>query len=60
MVSTFDTVVVRDGKKDTLHWDYYYNRIGRQGGIITATPENQGELCPPPTPCSAEGATLLQ
>ncbi|AEV97434.1 hypothetical protein Niako_1055 [Niastella koreensis GR20-10] len=59
MVSTFDTVVVRDGKKDTLHWDYYYNRIGRQGGIITATPENQGELCPPPANCYADGATLL-
>jgi hypothetical protein len=61
MVSTFDTIVVRDGKKDTLHWDYYYNKnIGRQGGIITTTPENQGELCPPPINCTAEGATLLR
>lgn len=60
MVSTFDTIVVRDGKKDTLHWDYYFDRgKGRTGGIVTATPENQGELCPPPANCYADGATLL-
>jgi len=60
MVSTFDSIVAGDGKKDTLHWDYYNGKAGRQGGIITATPENQGELCPPPANCTAEGATILQ
>jgi len=61
MVSTFDTIVVREGKKDTLHWDYYYNKKnGREGGILTTIPENQGELCPPPVNCTSQGATLLQ
>lgn len=61
MVSTFDTIAVRDGKKDTLHWDYYFDRKkGREGRILTTIPENQGELCPPPANCFSEGALLLE
>jgi len=41
------------------HVDYYNEIANGKGAIITATPENQGELCPPPTNCSGDGATLL-
>lgn len=53
MVSTRDSL--------GLHYDYYYDQKhkGKKGGIITATPENQGELCPPPAHCNTIGATLL-
>jgi hypothetical protein len=30
------------------------------GVILSASPENQGELCPPPAKCDTQGATLLQ
>lgn len=57
MVSTRDSI---NSKGDTLHWDYY-NRGGRlRGGILTAEPENRGEICPPPSNCSEDGATLLE
>lgn len=57
MVSTKDSVV-----NDTLHVhaDYFGNTIkNKRGAIFGATPENQGELCPPPSNCTAEGAKLL-
>jgi len=54
MVSTSRVI---DGK-DTLHFDYY-NDKNPKGGILTAIPENQGELCPPPIHCTAIGAKLL-
>jgi len=41
------------------HVDYYYDKTNGRGTILTATPENSGELCPPPTNCSGDGATLL-
>lgn len=59
LVSTYDVTVTRGGKLDTLHYDYY-NKTKRIGATLTATPENRGELCPPPEKCKDEGATLLQ
>lgn len=58
MVSTKDSVV-----SDTvrLHADYFGSRIkNMRGAIFGATPENQGELCPPPSNCTDEGAKLLE
>lgn len=45
-----------------IHPDYYKgspyaNGVG--GGIFTTTPENRGELCPPPATCKSIGATLF-
>ena len=45
-----------------IHQDYYFNGPVadpkfNKGSIIMANPENRGELCPPPNPCT--GATLL-
>lgn len=37
------------------HVDYY-----KDGSLLSAIPENQGELCPPPSNCIEEGATLLE
>jgi hypothetical protein len=56
MVSTRDSITP---KGDTLHYDYY-NKSGKlKGAILTTTPENRGEICPPPRNCSDDGATLL-
>jgi len=52
LVSTRDSVI--SGKK--VHADYFNKR----GTILTTVPENQGELCPPPTNCYDQGALLLQ
>ena len=59
MVSTKDSVIfINDPqKRDTLHVDYFYNH--GKGVILTTTPENQGELCPPPNPCTSVGAKLF-
>ncbi|HEY8895696.1 MAG TPA: hypothetical protein VIM79_12800 [Niastella sp.] len=57
MVSTRDSITPNG---DILRWDYY-NRGGRlRGGILAAEPENRGEICPPPSNCAADGATLLE
>lgn len=65
MVSTKDSTV--NNKK--LHFDYYnYATVGsetkvkdkKKGFIVTYTPENRGEICPPPANCNEEGATLIQ
>ena len=53
MVSTKDSL----GK---YHQDYYKNTSANgpaSGFIVGATPENRGEMCPPPRDCT--GATLL-
>ena len=42
------------------HVDYYDSTHHRSGAIITTTPENQGELCPPPATCADDGATLFE
>lgn len=67
MVSTRDTTTAV-GK---IHQDYYTNfnpdmiagtnqtKKGRNGFIVGFTPENRGELCPPPESCYDFGATLL-
>ena len=59
MVSTKDSL--KNNQK--YHWDYYNNITASgqapQGFIVCATPENSGELCPPPANCNEIGATLL-
>ncbi|MFB6456410.1 hypothetical protein ACE38W_14150 [Chitinophaga sp. Hz27] len=49
---------------DTIHADYYpdpYDSINRHGFIIEASAlANSGEMCPPPSNCNAQGATLLE
>jgi hypothetical protein len=62
MVSTRDSIRKdSNGKIDTLHFDYYGDKLpSRRGAILTAPPENQGELRPPPATCAGDGATLLQ
>jgi hypothetical protein len=42
------------------HVDYYSEIANGKGTILTANPENQGEMCPPPTPCATDGARLFQ
>lgn len=57
MVSTKDSLV-----SDTVHVhaDYFGSKTkNMRGAIFGASPENQGELCPPPSNCTAEGAKLL-
>lgn len=56
---------------EILHFDYYNNVVNQEGAvqkntkpekpgfIVTFTPENRGELCPPPSDCFLIGATLL-
>ncbi|NIG56690.1 hypothetical protein [Chitinophaga sp. Cy-1792] len=50
--------------RDTIHVDYYPGMPGslaRRGFIIEASAyDNNGEMCPPPSNCSALGATLLE
>lgn len=56
MVSTKDSL-------NTYHRDYYndkkINANGVNGFIIGSTPENRGEMCPPPANCQDIGATLI-
>jgi hypothetical protein len=62
MVSTKDSTNKVDQK---FHRDYYTSETGNtankpvNGFILGGTPENRGELCPPPRDCGATGATLL-
>jgi hypothetical protein len=59
MVTTYDsTFTNRAGKVVTRHFDNL-KVINGNGLIFTASPENQGELCPPPNLCDQMGATLL-
>jgi len=60
--ATLIMVSTRYDSLNQVHADYYKNLTGaggKNGGIIMATPENQGELCPPPATCAKSGATLL-
>jgi hypothetical protein len=41
------------------HVDYFSEIANGKGTILTTTPENQGEMCPPPTPCATDGARLF-
>lgn len=50
--------------KDSLgfHRDYYNDKINSKaanGMILSTTPENRGEMCPPPANCQDIGATLI-
>ncbi len=58
--STLVMVSTRFDSLNKVHLDYYKDMKSPVGSIIMATPENQGELCPPPAVCLASGATLLQ
>lgn len=45
------------------HQDYYTDQKVKNrfhGFIINATPENRGEMCPPPINCEGTGATLVE
>ena len=60
MVSTKAKVITPDS---TQHWDYYKNGTANspgEGFIIGTTPENRGEMCPPPSNCPSIGARLIQ
>jgi hypothetical protein len=60
--TTLIMVSTRFDSLNKVHLDYYKNINspgGKNGGIIMAIPENQGELCPPPASCFGAGATLL-
>jgi hypothetical protein len=60
MVST--EAITSKASKDTIHRDYYVERIGNspaRGFIVGTTPENRGEMCPPPRECTGTGATLI-
>jgi len=58
-------LMVSTKPSDALHIDYYTNHHHRgakdinSGFIVGMTPENRGELCPPPANCPQIGATLL-
>jgi hypothetical protein len=59
----YNTLIMVSTKKeidgaDTVHVDYW--SLAGKRKILTAMPENQGELCPPPTNCTKEGALLLE
>ena len=58
LVSTYDTLI-NPGKKDSVHKHFDYYGSKRPGVSLTTTPENRGEICPPPSNCYDEGATLL-
>lgn len=62
MVSTKDSVDKTDTTK-RFHQDYYSNGSVKnkkpKGIIVGATPENRGEMCPPPHNCKVIGATLI-
>lgn len=59
--------LVMTSTKDSLkeyHRDYYNDKkLGSNGGIngfiIGTTPENRGEMCPPPANCNDVGALLI-
>lgn len=60
MVSTKEKKISADSVQ---HWDYYKNTTANApaaGFIVGASPENRGEICPPPRDCPKIGATLIQ
>ena len=62
LVSTKDSTNKMSQK---FHRDYYTNKLQGANGqpskgfIVGGTPENRGELCPPPRDCNSLGATLI-
>ncbi len=71
--STLVMVTTRKGAGLLIdkHMDYYKDETKllngktvidakHSGVIMSASPENQGELCPPPAKCDTQGAMLLQ
>ena len=74
--ANYSTLVMVTTRKGTgllanKHMDFYKDTTellngkrvadARHSGVImSASPENQGELCPPPAKCDTQGATLLQ
>ncbi|MBB5395749.1 hypothetical protein [Mucilaginibacter sp. AK015] len=61
LVSTKDSTNAVNQK---FHRDYYTSKPAKSnkpvlGFMVGGTPENRGELCPPPVKCSETGATLL-
>jgi hypothetical protein len=74
--ANYSTIVMVTTRKGTgllanKHIDYYKDETkllngkivtdAKHGGVIvTASPENEGELCPPPAKCNTQGATLLE
>lgn len=60
MVSTKRDSTKKNNKWKYFHADYFGGKKpGPRGAILTTTPENRGEICPPPSNCSDDGATLL-
>ncbi|WCT10965.1 hypothetical protein [Mucilaginibacter jinjuensis] len=74
--ANYSTLVMVTTRKGTgllsgKHMDYYKEQTKLLNGksvidakhsgiIISATPENEGELCPPPAKCNTQGAMLLE
>lgn len=60
MVSTKDSTNLA---KEIFHRDYFTSKPQASkptlGFILGGTPENRGELCPPPKDCNAVGALLI-
>lgn len=62
--NTLIMVTTRDSSANgqVYHWDYYNNDPKgtiNKGRIVLASPENRGELCPPPSTCNGVGALLI-
>ena len=67
--NTLLMVSTKQAKNDAgeqINKDYYVDlekstptADNQKGFIVTITPENRGELCPPPADCFKQGATLL-
>jgi len=59
----YNTLVMVSTKLEgTIHRDYYTNGTANgpgKGFIVGTTPENRGEMCPPPRDCTGTGATLI-
>ncbi|RYU91688.1 hypothetical protein EWM62_07050 [Mucilaginibacter terrigena] len=61
MVSTKDST---NKVNQVFHRDYYTSKPAKStkptlGFMVGGTPENRGELCPPPKDCAPTGATLI-
>lgn len=74
--ANYSTIVMVTTRKGTgllanKHMDYYKDEtkllhgkpvidVKHSGIILSASPENEGELCPPPAKCNTQGAMLLE
>lgn len=58
--NTLIMVSTRDSLAGKYHRDYYENKKKKgYGFILGSSPENRGEMCPPPANCTDIGATLV-